>query len=260
MTSTMINFFKAAPVEELSSENSTKSVLEFIENIHSTIMVYLYPCLIEYSLICVTVFYIMWRNVGKKENRSFLHFGARHVFTINCSRASCGLLLGGVIFLLTILTLLPAYILELRLAILITHITECILLSVSLLIVCISFIYTTKLYYDHQTHVDIFDQILILITTVGNFAYSFFDIFASIFIESYTINIPRPIEIIIGLLAIFQTFLQSAFILDALKRRVITKNEIRNKPGRELVTALLLINLGKEQLFLLIKSKASFFF
>jgi hypothetical protein len=188
----------------------------------------------------------MCRNVGKKETRSFLHFGARHIFTINCSRASCGLLCGGIIFLLTILTLVPAYILELQFAVIITHITELVLLIISLLIVLIAFIYITKLYYDQQAHVDIFDQILILITTVGNFGYSFFDTFASIFVESYTIEVPRFIEIFIGILAIFQTFLQSAFILDALKRRSITKSEIRNKPGRELVTALLLINLGKK--------------
>jgi hypothetical protein len=94
--------------------------------------------------------------------------------------------------------------------------------------------------------VDIFDQILILVTTVGDFAYSFFGLFAAIFIQSYALNIPRFIEISISFLAIFQTFLQSAFILDALKRRTRTKNEIRKKPGRELITALLLINLGKE--------------
>jgi hypothetical protein len=246
ISSTIINLLKAASAEESSSENTTTTILEFIENIQLTVGVYLYPCLIEYSLISVTVFYIMWRNVGKTENRLFLHFSARHIFTINCSRASCGLLLGGIIFLLTILTLLPAYIFDLRLAIIITHITEFILLIVSLLIVFISFIYTTKLYYDRQAHVDIFDQILILVTTVGNFAYSFFNIFASIFIVSYTLEIPRFIEISIGILAIFQTFLQSAFILDTLKRRSITKNEIRNKPGRELITALLLINLGKK--------------
>jgi hypothetical protein len=194
----------------------------------------------------------MWRNVGKTETRSFLHFGAHHIFTINCSRASCGLFLGGIIFVLTILTLIPTYILDRLLAIVITDITELVLLIVSLLIVCISFIYTTKLYYDRQAHVDIFDQILILITTVGDFAYSFFGIFASIFIESYTIKIPRFIEITIGLLAIFETVLQSAFILDALKRRSITKNEIQNKPGRELITALLLINLSKKLKFYLI--------
>ena len=234
------------------SKNSTTSVFEFIEQMESTIGVYLYPCLIEYSLISVTVFYIMWRNIGKTENRSFLHFGDRHLFTINCARASHGLLLGGIVFLLTILTLIPYYILKPSSSVVITHITEFILFFISLCIVCISFVYTTKLYYDRQAHVDIFDHILILVTTVGNFAYSFFALCASIFVEPYTIKIPRIIEIFISLLAILQTFLQSAFILDTLKRRSISKNEIRKKPGRELITALLLINLGKKLSFLFI--------
>ncbi|CAF0917390.1 unnamed protein product [Rotaria sordida] len=227
-----------------SLHNTTTNSLKLIEKIESIMSVYLYPCFIEYSLICVTVFYIMWRNVGKNENRSFLHFGDRHIFTVDCSRASHGLLLGGIVFILTILTLIPVYILNSTLTILITHITELILLVVSLLIVCISFSYTTKLYYDRQAHVDVFDQILILVTTVGDFAYSFFGLFASIFIESYRIQFSRFIAIVIGFLSILQTFLQSGFILDTLKRRLITKSEIRKKPGRELITALLLINLA----------------
>ncbi|CAF2483887.1 unnamed protein product [Rotaria sp. Silwood2] len=226
------------------SHNTTTSTLEIIEKIESSMSVYLYPCFIEYSLICVTVFYIMWRNVGKTEQRSFLHFGDRHIFTVDCSRASRGLLLGGIIFILAILTLIPAYILNTMLTILITHITKLVLLVASLLIVCISFFYTTKLYYDRQAHVDVFDQILILVTTVGDFAYSFFGLFASIFIESYRIQLPRFVEIVIGLLSILQTYLQSGFILDTLRRRSITKSEIRKKPGRELITALLLINLA----------------
>ncbi|CAF0800823.1 unnamed protein product [Adineta steineri] len=243
-----VNIFKnilaAAPTEEDHSHNSTTTVLEFIENVESLMGSYLYPCLIEYSLICVTVFYIMWRNVGKTQNRSFLHFADRHIFSINCSRASYGLVFGGILFLLTILALIPAYIVETSTAIPITHITEFVLLIVSSLIVCISFIYTTKLYYDRQAHVDTFDRILILITTIGDFAYSCFGLFASIFVQTYTIPVPRFIEILIHLLSIFQTFFQSAFILDALKRRIITKSEFRKKPGRELITALLLINLA----------------
>jgi hypothetical protein len=242
----------AAPAGESSSAtalNTTTTILEFIEKIESNVSAYLYPCLIEYSLISVTVFYIMWRNVGKTENRTFSHFGDRHIFTVNCSRASYGLLIGGIVILLTISTLIPDYIIDTQLAIPVTHITELVLLFIALLIVCVSFFYTTKLYYDRQAHVDVFDQILILITTVGDFAYSLFGLFASIFIETYTINIPRAVEIAMGLLAIFQTFVQSGFILDTLKRRSKTKNDIRKKPGRELITALLLINLG-EKLFI----------
>ncbi len=205
---------------------------------------YLYPCLIEYSLISLTVFFIMWRNVGKIEKRSYLRFADRHVFTINCARASRGLLIGGIIFLLTILALIPTYLLDVD-AISVTHLTELVLLIVSLFTVCLSYFYTTKLYYDQHAHVDVFDQVLILITTVGEFAYSIFGLFASIFVDETKTKLPFGVEISIRVLAIFQTFIQSGFIMDALKRRTTTKQENRNKPGRETITALLLMNLGK---------------
>lgn len=255
----MINCFKKSSivatvsVSESSSDNMnniTINTIGFIEKIESAMNVYLYPCFIEYSLICVTVFYIMWRNVGKSENQPFLHFGERHIFTIDCSRASRGLLLGGIIFILAILTLIPVYILNTSITIQITHIAELILIFVSLVVVSISFFHTTKLYYDRQARVDIFDQILILVTTIGDFAYSFFCLFASIFIESYTIQCPRFVDISMRFLSILQTFIQSGFILDTLKRRLVTKNQIRKKPGRELITALLLINLGMYLLFI----------
>jgi large subunit ribosomal protein L18 len=226
-----------------STQGNNASTLDIINTIESSIGVYLYPCLIEYSLISLTVFFIMWRNVGKTEKRSFLRFSDRHVFTVNCSRSSRGLLVGGIIFLLTILTLIPTYLLD-EDAIPVTHITELVLLSVSLATVCISYCFTTKLYYDRDAHVDAFDQVLIIITTIGDFAYSFFGVFASIFVENYQSRIPIGIEISIGFLAILQTFLQTNFILDTLKRRTITKTEVRKKPGREAITALLLMNLG----------------
>jgi hypothetical protein len=58
-------------------------------------------------------------------------------------------------------------------------------------------------------------------------------------------KLPVGIAISIGFLAIFQTFLQSNFILDTLKRRLTTRQEKKSKPGRETITALLLMNLGK---------------
>ncbi|CAF3087599.1 unnamed protein product [Rotaria sp. Silwood2] len=236
-------------IKEMSAATSqsdisiNRSSLDIIKRIESTMNVYLYPCLIEYSLISLTVFFLMWRNVGRISAEPFLRFGDRHVFTINCARASRGLLIGGIILLLTILTLIPTYLLN-EDAISVTHITELILLTVSLCIVCMSFLHTTKLYYNPKAHVDAFDQVLILITTVGDFAYSFFGLFASIFVDRSKSKLPIGIEISIGFLAIFQTFLQSGFILDTLKRRVKSKFEIRNKPGRETITALLLINLA----------------
>ncbi len=234
----------AAAATSDSEIGKNKSALEILHQIESVMGVYLYPCLIEYSLISLTVFFIMWRNIGKIEKRSFLRFGDRNVFTINCARASRGLLIGGIIFLLTILSLIPSYLLEDD-ATSITHITGFVLLIVSLFTVCLSYFHTTKLYYDQHAHVDVFDQVLILITTIGDFAYSFFGLFASIFITETKSRLPPGLEISIGFLALLQTFLQSGFIMDTLKRRTTTKQENRNKPGRETITALLLMNLGK---------------
>jgi hypothetical protein len=245
-----VKFFEGmikASADSGTSEN--KSTLDMLKEIEATLGVYLYPCLIEYSLISLTVFFIMWRNVGKTENRSYLRFGDRHVFTINCARASRGLLIGGIIFLLTIITLIPSYLFE-EYAASITHITRLVLLSVSLLTVCLSYFYTTKLFYDEHAHVDIFDQALILITTVGDFAYSFFVLFACIVLTNSNSQLPVGVEISVGFLAIFQTFLQSGYIMDTLKRRTTTREENRSKPGRETITALLLFNLGKYFLYL----------
>jgi len=233
----------AAPAPD-SGTGENKSILEILNQIESAMGVYLYPCLIEYSLISLTVFFIMWRNIGKIEKRSLLRFGDRHVFTINCARASRGLLVGGIILLLTILTLIPSYLLEDDAAS-VANLTGFVLLIVSLLTVCLSYFYTTKLYYDEHAHVDAFDQVLIFITTIGDFAYSFFGLFASIFVTETQSRLPPGIQISIGFLALLQTFLQSGFIMDTLKRRTISKQENRNKPGREAITALLLMNLGK---------------
>ena len=228
-----------------NSNNDSKNVVEFIEDIQSTIGIYLYPCLIEYSLICITVFYVMWQNVGRTNDRPFAHFSDRHLFVVNCSRSSYGLLLGGIILIVSIIALIPDYVVSPSVAILITRVIDLALLLLALLTVCTAFFHTMKLPYGQEVHADVFNQILILVTTVGDFAYSFLGLFASIFLKPYTSKVPRAVAIILRLVSILQTFVQSSFILDTLKRRVVTRNEIRHKPGRQHVTTLLLTNFGK---------------
>lgn len=254
-------FFRTGSNGNGGGHEENQTVLEWIEQIEETLSVYLYPCLIEYSLISLTVFFIMWRNVGKKEGNSYLRFGERHIFTVNCARASRGLLFGGMILIVTILTLVPIYILD-NGAQIVTQITELILIVVSFILVSSALFHTTRLHYDAHAHVDIFDQVLIIITTVGDFAYALFGLFASLFTDADDDFKPVfiRIEISIGVLAILQTFLQTGFILDTLKRRTKTKEAARTKPGREAVTALLLTNLGQFSfvIFLLIRNLFSF--
>lgn len=188
----------------------------------------------------------MWRNVGKDQDNIYLRFGDRHIYTLNCSRSSRGLLFGGIVVVSTILTLIPRFSFQ-SIAHLLTQITELVLMILALIVVLIGFFRTSKLFLDKSAHIDSFDQVLIILTTVGNFAYWLFALFASLLTtskdssEKHLLNM----EIAIGFIAIVQTFFQSAFILDTLKRRTRTPSEVRRKPGREAVTALLMINLGK---------------
>ena len=245
----MPHFLNTIGKSNSDSSNETNEVLTLIEKVKDNLFIYLYPCLIEYSLICVTVFYIIWRNIGRKSTRLNNNFSHRHIYRVNCSRSSRGLLIGGIIFLLTIITLIPGYVLQPASAVPITHITQLSLLIVAFIVVCVSFYFTTEMDHDPEAHVNSFDQILILLTTIGDFAYSFFGLFASVFISTYNIEIPRPVEIVMGIVAVIQTFIQSAFIFDAFKRRSIRRNRNQKRPGREWITILLLINLSKKNIF-----------
>lgn len=236
------------------------SLSEIFHNIETSTNAYLYPCLVEYSLISLTVFFIMWKNIGKNEDHRKLRFGDRHIYTLNCSRASRGLIIGGIVIILTVLTLIPTFSIDDK-AQIITQITELVLVVLGMILVCSAFSHTSKLFLDAHAHIDAFDKVLIIITTVGNFCYSFFGLIASIFtdIEQTSDKNLLRIEVAIGVISIIQTFLQTGFILDTLKRRTGRRDDVRNKPGREAVTALLLVNLGQFDSSSIIHTNVHFF-
>ena len=64
-TTTSVGLFQTFAADSTGTTNKTS--VQILDQIESTMGVYLYPCLIEYSLISLTVFFIMWRNVGKIE-------------------------------------------------------------------------------------------------------------------------------------------------------------------------------------------------
>ncbi|CAF1478663.1 unnamed protein product [Didymodactylos carnosus] len=226
--------------------STQESAATLIQNLESDVGVYLYPCLIEYSLISLTVFYIMFQNIGRRNKKAMLRFGDRHVYMVNCSKASRGLVFGGIAILLSILSLIPFYLLN-DAQLYISQITELTLLCLSLITVIISFRWTMKLKFDSNAHVDVFDEVLILITTFGAFTYAFFSIFAAIFLkiecEKHSESL-RQIDLTVSFVSVAQILLQSAFLKDALRRRSESREHLKKKPGREMITALLMLNFS----------------
>lgn len=75
----------------------------------------LFPCAIEYSLICAAILYVMWKNVSaggsdfdKRYSGSSSTVGrrSRHHYSVDCAKANKGLFAGIFVLVLTIISLI----------------------------------------------------------------------------------------------------------------------------------------------------------
>lgn len=81
---------------------------------------FLFPCTIEYSLICAAILYVMWRNISRPEPepneavvRAELHPFKRspHHYSVDCAGAHKGLFVGILMLVLTIISLIIFFVL-----------------------------------------------------------------------------------------------------------------------------------------------------
>lgn len=75
----------------------------------------LFPCAIEYSLICAAILYVMWKNVvghGRDSERRYstnptaAGRRSRHHYSVDCAKANKGLFAGIFVLVLTIISLI----------------------------------------------------------------------------------------------------------------------------------------------------------
>lgn len=87
---------------------------------------FLFPCTIEYSLICAAILYVMWKNINSvystntsQETTSKLpalpqYKKAPHHYSVDCAQAHKGLFLGILFLVLTIISLILFFVLVSR--------------------------------------------------------------------------------------------------------------------------------------------------
>lgn len=82
---------------------------------------FLFPCTIEYSLICAVILYEMWKKIRKTENsqrehhesiKGFHTHKAVHTLSLDCSKAHRGMFCGILVTVLTIISLIMFFVLE----------------------------------------------------------------------------------------------------------------------------------------------------
>uniref|UniRef100_A0A0A9Y1V3 Otopetrin-2 n=1 Tax=Lygus hesperus TaxID=30085 RepID=A0A0A9Y1V3_LYGHE len=223
---------------------------------------YLFPFIIEYSLIGAAVIYVMWRHIGKNpryhgdedlEHRLEVILSRRAVAMahvqqggrMDCVGASKGLFFGLLLLVGSLICLILFFVLihnpQLSLlAIYLADASHCILMILSIFAIIIGFIRIQNLKFRVDEQNDLND-ILLRVSAFGLFVYAVFSIISG----SLTAMTSEPnlLVTVTGVLAVLQVVLQLLFISDISRRRVHLPEHDRSKPGRQIVTFLLIVNV-----------------
>lgn len=239
---------------------------------------FLFPCTIEYSLICAVILYEMWkkvkniaeidrtrRNSHKIPNNQ--NVKSAHHFSVDCSRAHRGMFGGIIITVLTIICLIMYFVLHNEpgyeyFALQEVTIAETLLYSVTAAGVIAAMIKMRDLKYckkqndPHAGSVSL-DCTLLVLAQTGVYVYGMFSIIGSYFSIHQGVVGARE-GLIAEVFSLVQTSMQTLFILNAVWRKCRGSQQNRTKPGRQIVTFLLVANMAMWFINTLIKGRASF--
>ncbi|CAH0759072.1 unnamed protein product [Diatraea saccharalis] len=242
---------------------------------------YLYPFIIEYSLIGAAVIYVMWKHIGRYPSvandedlerrleavlsrRAAALAAAQRGNRVDCAGASKGLFCGLLLLVASLICLILFFVLirhqELkRLSIYLADVSHCALMVLSILAILIGFIRGRKMKWSssppscteplrrvqslkfRSEEQSDLNDILLRVSAFGLFVYAVFSVIAG-GMGAFT-HEPNLLVMITGCLSVFQVILQLLFIADVSRRRVHLPEQERSKPARQAVTFLLICNV-----------------
>ncbi|XP_058443302.1 proton channel OtopLc-like isoform X2 [Malaya genurostris] len=267
-------------------KRATQDTVEYIDCQRTNIMgslvqnasPFLFPCTIEYSLICAVILYEMWKKVKTiaeidrtRRNSHKIHSTnstkSAHHFSVDCSRAHRGMFGGIIITVLTIICLIMYFVLHDEpgyeyFALQEVTIAETMLYSVTAAGVVAAMIRMRDLKFckksndPHAGSVSL-DCTLLVLAQTGVYVYGMFSIIGSYFSIKQGVIGARE-GLIAEIFSLVQTSMQTLFILNAVWRKCRGAQQNRSKPGREIVTFLLVANMAMWFINTLVKGRASF--
>ena len=264
-------------IYSIEKKETCLQVTDRVYNIAKRLSPFLHPCTIEYSIMAGTMFYLIWKNIGKidihkKSNmvrRYSLAAAANQIFHLDCNRTLKGLFLGILVILFTIIVTILFVVASATeplssirdatslysVSLYITESLELMLLVVMLTALLQAFIFMRNLStlpYKEHFEIDL-EEALEIFGLFGMFSFSVFRILAFRFAtvkSGYSY-----ILLTNGVLSIFLSILQTVFILFGHKKRCLTGSELKEKPGREQITFLIMANLSLWLLHTMTRSK-----
>ncbi|XP_015124928.1 proton channel OtopLc isoform X2 [Diachasma alloeum] len=251
-------------LQDLRQTNDSCGRVNIMGNIVQQAAPYLFPFIIEYSLIGAAVIYVMWKHIGRHprwphqaeadlERRLEAMLSRRAVALahaghgrVDCVGASKGLFLGLFLLVGSLICLILFFVLIHHpsfglLAIYLADVSHCVLMALSIIAIIIGFCRVQSLKFKAEEQSDLND-ILLRISAFGLFLYAVFSVIAGS-LAAFT-HEPNLLVMVTGLLAVGQVVLQMLFIADVSRRRVHLPEHDRSKPGRQIVTFLLICNVA----------------
>ncbi|CAG9762035.1 unnamed protein product [Ceutorhynchus assimilis] len=240
---------------------------------------FLFPCTIEYSLICAVILFEMWKHIKQEQEHNDKEHEKKHKhktddlgsnnggyhFTIDCSNSYKGLFAGILIIVLTIISLVMFFVLtakkhdedsENNYAETEVNIVELVLYVITTIAVLVAMFKLRNLKYERKLGKEgmSLDVMLLSLAQVGMFIYSMFSIIGWYF----TMEGRTPVGLVAEIFSFTQTVLQTMFVLDAWWKRCKNLSQAKSKPGRELIIFLMISNLAMWSINTLEKNKAEF--
>ncbi|XP_071127125.1 proton channel OtopLc-like [Mytilus edulis] len=212
---------------------------------------YLYPCSIEYSLICAGILYVMWRNIGKHETNPNLPGSSgdqkskTQRINVDCSSSSRGLFMGIFVLVASVISMITFFVLVrsttfVDTAIKIEHLSKVAIHVMTSVAVILAFHRMQSLKFNYDQKLDL-EETLILVSLGGVYMFGFFSIVASAFDDHESNGLLVILSCVLGM---FQATIQTVFLLHALRKSALRREQERVKPGREFVTFLLMCNIA----------------
>lgn len=215
---------------------------------------FLFPFIVEYSLIGAAVLYVMWKNIGKdpvfrgnSESEDGLS-RASSVQTLpkmNCAGSSKGLFFGLLILVIATICLIVFFVLIENehyslLAIFLSDVSHSAIMVMTIFTIIVGFFRIKQLRFQAD-RTDHLRDILLTVAAYGLYVYAMFGIIAGTL--SPKDYVPNLLVMVTSGLTIIQVTLQSLFVAEITCRTTYLPEHDQTKPGRQVVAFLMMGNL-----------------
>ncbi|KAJ8952057.1 hypothetical protein NQ318_010967 [Aromia moschata] len=246
----------------------SKIMQPIIENVQT----YLSPFTVEYSLLCSVILALMWKNncvsdgdgdatrdlsaeISRQSGCNVIYSRSQSQFSVDCAQSHKGLFVGILALSVTIISLIIFFELVSRkefkdTTVLQVNVWEAVLFWTATVAVLYCIVALRDVSLSEERRGLELEHLLLLVTQCGVFMYFLFQIIGGILMGTnkgtggLMRQVAEKIRIITPFSALVQSSCQTVLVLDAWRRRCSTESQMRRKPGRQLVTFLLVTNIS----------------